>query len=110
MIAACAGPLAYLAVTHVFAALRLLPLTDREKDVEILALRHQLTVVQRQLGDRRPQLRPEDRAFLATLLTPLARPTLRRLWASGRPPPMNNLPPQPAWGPTDSCEPRSSAE
>lgn len=47
---------AYLAVTHAFAALRLLPLTDREKDVEILALRNQLTVLQRQLGDRRPQL------------------------------------------------------
>ena len=70
---------AYLAVTHAFAALRLLPLTDREKDVEILALRHQHTVLQRQLGDRRPQLRPEDRAFLAALLTPLARATLRRL-------------------------------
>jgi hypothetical protein len=69
----------YLAVTHAFAALRLLPLTDREKDVEILALRHQLTVLQRQLGDRRPQLRPEGRAFLAALLTPLARATLRRL-------------------------------
>ena len=35
---------AYLAVTHAFAVLRLLPMTDREKDVEILALRHQLTV------------------------------------------------------------------
>jgi hypothetical protein len=53
---------AYLAVTHAFAALRILPMTDREKDVEILALRHQLTVLQRQLGDQRPQLRPEDRA------------------------------------------------
>jgi transposase InsO family protein len=30
-------------------------------DVEILALRHQLAVLQRQLGGRRPQLRPEDR-------------------------------------------------
>jgi len=45
---------AYLAVTHAFAALRLLSLIDREKDVEILALRHQLTVLQCQLGDRRP--------------------------------------------------------
>lgn len=49
---------AYLAVTHVFAALRLLPMTDREKDVEILALRHQLTVLQRQLGDQRPNSDP----------------------------------------------------
>jgi transposase len=70
---------AYLAVAHVFAALRLLPMTDREKDVEILVLRHQLTVLQRQLGDERPQLRPEDRAFLAALLAPLARASLRRL-------------------------------
>jgi transposase InsO family protein len=70
---------AYLAVVHAFAVLRLLLMTDREKDVEILALRHQLTVLQRQLGDRRPTLRPEDRAFLAALLAPLARATLRRL-------------------------------
>ena len=43
--------LAYLAVTHAFAALRLLPMTDRDnKDVEILALRHQLSIAQRQLG------------------------------------------------------------
>ncbi|MEU0569206.1 hypothetical protein ABZ297_28035 [Nonomuraea sp. NPDC005983] len=31
--------LAYLAVTNAFAALRLLPMGDRDKDVEILALR-----------------------------------------------------------------------
>jgi transposase len=70
---------AYLAVTHAFATLRLLPMTDHEKDVEILALRHQLTVLHRQLGDQRPRLRPEDRAFLAALLLPLSRATLRRL-------------------------------
>ena len=63
---------AYLAATHAFAVLRLLPMTDRDKDVEILALRHQLTVLQRQLGDQRPRLRPEDRAFLAALLVPLS--------------------------------------
>jgi hypothetical protein len=70
---------AYLAVVHAFAALRLLPMTDRDKDVEILALRHQLTVLQRQLGDQRLRLRPEDRAFLAALLVPLSRATWRRL-------------------------------
>lgn len=70
---------AYLAVTHAFAALRLLRMTDREKDVEILALRHQLTVLQRQLGNQRPRLRPEDRALLAALLAPLSRMALRRL-------------------------------
>jgi hypothetical protein len=70
---------AYLAVAHAFAALRLLPMTDREKDVEILALRHQFTVLHRQLGDHRPRLRPEERALLAVLLVPLSRATLRRL-------------------------------
>jgi hypothetical protein len=54
-------------------------MTDREKDVEILALRHQLTVLRRQLGDQLPRLRPEDRALLAALLASLARATLRRL-------------------------------
>jgi hypothetical protein len=46
---------AYFAVSHAFAAMRLLPMSDREKDVEILALRHQLTVLQRQLGGERPR-------------------------------------------------------
>ena len=31
--------LAYLGVTHTLALLRLLPMSDRDKDVEILALR-----------------------------------------------------------------------
>ncbi|MFB9932202.1 hypothetical protein ACFORO_21510 [Amycolatopsis halotolerans] len=53
-------------------------MTDREKDVEILALRHQLTVLQRQLGNQRPRLRPEDRALLAALLMPLSRARLCR--------------------------------
>jgi transposase InsO family protein len=70
---------AYLAVSHAFAALRLLPMSDREKDAEILALRHQLAVLQRQLGDERPRFQPEDRAFLAALLSGLPRATLRRL-------------------------------
>ena len=34
--------MAYLGVTHVFALLRLLPMSSRDKDAEILALRHQL--------------------------------------------------------------------
>ncbi|RAG82086.1 integrase [Streptacidiphilus pinicola] len=70
---------AYLAVSQAFAALRLLPMGDREKDVEILALRHQLTVLQRQLGDERPRFRSEDRTFLAALLSGLPRQTLRRI-------------------------------
>jgi hypothetical protein len=35
--------LAYLTVTNAFTALRLLPMRDRDKDVEILVLRHQIT-------------------------------------------------------------------
>ncbi|MFD8157296.1 hypothetical protein [Streptomyces malaysiensis] len=38
--------LAYLAATNALAFLRLLPMSDREKDVEILVLRHQLLVLQ----------------------------------------------------------------
>ncbi|MEV5892083.1 hypothetical protein [Nonomuraea fuscirosea] len=32
--------LAYLTVTNAFAALRLLPMSERDKDTEILVLRH----------------------------------------------------------------------
>lgn len=63
--------LAYLTVTNLFGALRLLPMSDRDKDAEILALRHQLTVLERQLGTDRVRLAPEDRALLAALLVPL---------------------------------------
>jgi hypothetical protein len=68
--------LAYLGVTNVFALLWLLPRSDRDKDAEILVLRHQLTVLQRQLGDQRIRFQPADRALLAALLHPL--PRLRR--------------------------------
>jgi hypothetical protein len=56
--------LAYLTVTNAFAALRLLPVSDRDKDVEILVLRHQIAVLERQLGaDTRVRFAPEDRAL-----------------------------------------------
>jgi transposase InsO family protein len=78
--------LAYLAVMNTFAALRLLPMGDRDKDVEILALRHQIAVLERQLGaDTRVRFAPEDRAFLAALLAPLPRDVLRRLRLLVRP-------------------------
>ncbi|MGW5695707.1 hypothetical protein ACWEWX_33665 [Streptomyces asiaticus] len=44
--------LAYLGVTNAFAVLRLLPMSDQDKDAEILALRHQIAVLERQLGKR----------------------------------------------------------
>jgi putative transposase len=60
--------LVYLSVTNVFALLRLLLVSDPYKDAEILVLRHQITVLHRQLGMTRPRLLPGDRAFLAALL------------------------------------------
>ncbi|MFF1692036.1 hypothetical protein ACFVXC_00130 [Streptomyces sp. NPDC058257] len=71
--------LACLTVTNLFAAPRLLPMSDREKNTEILALHRQLTVMERQLGPDRIKFTPEDRAFLAALLIPLLRKVLRRL-------------------------------
>ena len=70
--------LVYLSVTNVFALLRLLPASGRDKDIEILALRHQITVLQRQLGTTRPRFSAGDRAFLAALLHRLPRDVLGR--------------------------------
>src|SRR5215468_2085585 len=64
---------------NAFAMLRLLPRSDRDKDAEILALRHQLTVLQRHLGEQRIRYEPADRALLAALLHRLPRPKLHRL-------------------------------
>ncbi|WP_433136784.1 hypothetical protein ACQPZ8_32235 [Actinomadura nitritigenes] len=72
--------LAYLTVAKTFAALHLLPMTDREKDTKILVLRHQITVSGRQLAGTRVRLPAPDRALLAALLNrlPRARGVLRR--------------------------------
>jgi hypothetical protein len=77
--------LAYLAVSNAFTVLRLLPMSNRDKDIEILALRHQVSVLQRQLGANRPRFEPSDRALLAAVLAPLPRDTLRRLRLIVRP-------------------------
>jgi transposase len=77
--------LAYLGVTNAFALLRLLPRGDRDKDVEILALRHQITVLQRHLGEQKIRFESADRALLAALLHQLPRPTLRSLRLLVRP-------------------------
>jgi hypothetical protein len=60
--------LAYLTVTNTFAVLRLLPVSDRDKDTEILVLRHQVAVLERQLGERKVRFTSPDRALLAALL------------------------------------------
>jgi putative transposase len=77
--------LAYLGVTNVFALLRLLPVSDRDKDAEILALRHQVTVLERQLGRTRPRFSPADRVLLAALLHRLPRDVLGRFRLLVRP-------------------------
>jgi putative transposase len=77
--------LAYLTITNLFSALRLLSAGDRDKDAEILALRHQITVLDRQLGGRKVRFTPADRTFLAALLAPLPRQALRRLRLLVRP-------------------------
>ncbi|GAB3849665.1 hypothetical protein ACFPIJ_28725 [Dactylosporangium cerinum] len=50
--------LAYLGVTNTLAMLRLLPMSDRAKDAEILALRHQIMILERQLGGAKVQSPP----------------------------------------------------
>ena len=77
--------LAYLTMTQAFAMVRLLPMSDRDKDVEILALRHQITVLQRQLGKDRVRFTPGDRAFLAALPHRLPSEVLRRVRLLVRP-------------------------
>ncbi|MFE9102606.1 hypothetical protein [Actinomadura geliboluensis] len=77
--------LAYLTVANSFAALRLLPMTDREKDTEILVLRHQVAVLERQLAGTRVRFSASDRALLATLLNRLPRGVLRRTRIQVRP-------------------------
>jgi len=68
-----------LGLTNTVAMLRLLPRNDRDKDIEVLVLRHQLAVLQHQFDGRRIQFQPADRALLAALLHRLPRSSLRRL-------------------------------
>jgi transposase InsO family protein len=77
--------LAYLGVTNTLALLRLLPVSDRDKDAEILALRHQIAVLERQLHGERIQFTKADRALLAALLHQLPRDMLRRVRLLVRP-------------------------
>lgn len=72
-------------VSNAFALLRLLPMSDRDKDAEILALRHQLAVLQKQLAPQRVRFAPSDRALLAALLHHLPRRVLKHLHLVVRP-------------------------
>jgi hypothetical protein len=77
--------LAYLGVSNVFAMLRLLPMSDWDKDVEILALRHQISVLERQLSGQRVRFTSADRVLLAALLHQLPGQALRRMRLLVRP-------------------------
>ena len=77
--------LVYLGVANVFALSRLLSMSSQEKDAEILALRHQVLVLQRQLGPGKVRFTPADRALLAALLHGLSRDVLKRLHLVVRP-------------------------
>ena len=68
---------AYLAVLRVFSWLTLLARSDRAKDTEILLLRHEVAVLQRNAGVQR--LSWADRAILAALARLLPRGQLRQL-------------------------------
>ena len=72
-------------VANVFALLRLLPMSNRDKDAEILALRHQLSVLQRQLSPEQVRFTLGDRALLAALLHQMPREVLNRLHLVVRP-------------------------
>jgi transposase len=68
---------AYLAVLRVFGWLALLARSDRAKDAEILILRHQVAVLQRQV--KNPRLSWADRAIPAALARLLPASQLRRM-------------------------------
>jgi transposase len=77
--------LAYLGVSNALALLRLLPMSDRDKDAEILVLRHQITVLEQQLHGERVRFTAADRSLLAALLHRLPCQVLHRLRLLVRP-------------------------
>lgn len=77
--------LAYLGVINTIALLRLLPTSDVDKNAEILALRHQIAVLERQLHGEKVRFTWADRAWLAALLQQVPREVLRSVRLLVRP-------------------------
>lgn len=77
--------MAYLSVANALAMLRLLAMSDHTKNAEILALRHQITVLERQLHSKKVRFTPLDRALLAALLHRLPRNALHHIRLLVRP-------------------------
>lgn len=69
---AMTASLLYLLLRQVLQMLTQIARDGGAKDVEILALRHQVAVLRRQV--HRPDLEPADRVVLAALSRPLPRP------------------------------------
>jgi putative transposase len=67
-------PFVYLVACRLFALVLLLARGDRSKELELLVLRHELSILRRQ--SRRPQLAESDRLVLAAL----SRVIPRRSW------------------------------
>jgi hypothetical protein len=63
----------YLALRRVFELVVILMRSEQEIQVELLALRHEIAVLRRQVG--RPAYQPADRALLAALSRLLPRPS-----------------------------------
>lgn len=74
-----------MTVANAFAVLRLLPLTEREKDADILVLRHQIAVLERRPAGKRVRFTAADRALLAALPHRLSSGALRRMRLLVRP-------------------------
>jgi hypothetical protein len=55
----------YLAVRHLLGMVVLLFRSERSNEIELLALRHDVAILRRQVG--RPAYQPADRALLAAL-------------------------------------------
>jgi hypothetical protein len=77
--------LAYLTVMNTFAVLRLFPMSDREKDTEILAMRHQLGVLERQLGDGKVRFTPAESCVARGVVVPPAARGVTSAAAAGPP-------------------------